>query len=108
MYRTVTCTRRNECEIETETETDEMRNAKSKSCNRKENLAPEIELLTFESETRARNPRLKSLRILSAGALHRFWSFPNRIDFTSSLTRLDGNTTLVTYLITDSIKPTQP
>jgi hypothetical protein len=25
--------------------------------------------------------------------LKRFWSFPNRFDFTSSLTRLDGNTT---------------
>jgi hypothetical protein len=29
--------------------------------------------------------------------LKRFWSFPNRIDFTSSLTRLDGNTTQGTW-----------
>jgi hypothetical protein len=41
--------------------------------------------------------------------LKRFWSFPNRIDFTSSLTRLDGNTTAnPPQRLDDSLMPRLP
>jgi hypothetical protein len=41
-----------------------------KTVSVKRELAPENESLAFESETELRNPELKSLGILSAGALH--------------------------------------